>query len=88
MHGRQGYVVGYVWTEPSGSKGLRTHLTQQDIAYGYRTHRTHRTQGPGGESQDATLLCLTQATFLLMDSMISYHTNRLILLSQYCFIYS
>jgi len=27
----------------------------------------HRTQGPGWESQDATLLDLTQATFLLME---------------------
>jgi len=70
MHGRQGCLVGCVRTEPSGGKGLRTHLTQQDMAYEYRTHRTHRThrtQGPGGESQDATLLYLTQATFLLMD---------------------
>jgi len=59
-------LVGCVQTEPSAGKGLRTHLTQQDVAYLYRTHSTHRTQGPGWESQDATLLDLTQATFLLM----------------------
>jgi len=66
MDGRQGWWVGCVRTEPSGGKGLRTHLTQQDMAYGYRTHRMHRTQDPGGESQDATLLYLKQAMFLLM----------------------
>jgi len=66
MDERQGCLVGCIRTELSGGKGLRTHLTQQDMADGYRTHRTHRTQGPGGESQDATLLYLTQATFLLM----------------------
>jgi len=49
--------------EPSVGKGLRTHLTQQDVVYGYLTHRT---QGPGRECQDTTLLYLTQATFLLM----------------------
>jgi len=66
MHGRQGCLVESARTEPSVAKGLWTHLTQQDMAYGYRTHRTHRKQGPGGESQDAILLYLTQATFLLM----------------------
>jgi len=59
-------LVGCVQTEPSVGKGLRTHLTQQDVAYCYRMHRTHKTQGPGWESQDTTLLDLTQATFLLM----------------------
>jgi len=53
MHARQGCLVGCVRTEPSVGKGRRTHLTQQDVAYRYRTHRTHRTQGPGWESQDA-----------------------------------
>ena len=69
MHGRQGCFVGCVRTEPSVGKGLRTHLTQQDVVYRYRTHRT---QGPGRESQDATLLDLTQATFLLM-----YHDEEI-----------
>jgi len=69
MHGRQGCLIGCVRTEPSVGKGLRTHLTQQDVAYRYRTYWTHRTQGPGWESQDATLLDLTQATCLLMRVM-------------------
>ena len=68
-------MVGCVQTEPSAGKGLRMHLTQQDVAYWYRTHRTHRTQGPGWESQDATLLHLTQATFLLMDLRTSAFTH-------------
>jgi len=54
--------------EPSVGKGLRTQLTQQDVVYRYRTHSTHRTQGPGWESQDPTLLDLKQATLLLMDT--------------------
>jgi len=69
MHGRQGCLVGCVRTQPSVGKGLWTHLMQQDVGYGYRTHRTQRTQGPGGERQDATLLYLTQATFLLMPAL-------------------
>jgi len=64
--------------EPSGGKGLRTHLTQQDMADGYRTHRMHRTQGPGRESQDATLLYLTQATFLLMYLKYSLKRPRIV----------
>ena len=68
MQGRQGCLVGCVRTEPSVGKGFRTHLTQQDVANRYRTYTRNRMQGPGGESQDATLLDLTQATFLLMDA--------------------
>jgi len=60
-------LVECVQTEPSVGKGLWTHMTQQDVAYRYKTHRTHRMQSPGWESQDATLLDLTQATFLLMQ---------------------
>jgi len=67
MHGRQGCLVACVRTEPSVGKGFQTHQTQPDVAHRYRTHRT---QSPGQESQDATLLYLMQATFLLMDPYI------------------
>jgi len=66
MHGRQGCLVACVWMEPSVGKGLWTHQTQLDVAYRYRTHRTHRMQSP---SQDATLRYLTQTTFLLMYAL-------------------
>jgi len=55
--------VACVRTEPSVGKGLWTYRTQPGVGHGYRAHRT---QSPGWSSQDATLLYLTQATFLLM----------------------
>jgi len=64
MHGRQGCLVACVWTAPSVGKGFQMHQTQPDVAHKYRTHRT---QSPGQESQDATLLYQMQATFLLME---------------------
>jgi len=66
MHERQGCLVACVRTEPSVGNALQTHQTQPDVTHGYRTHTTHTTQSPGQENQDATLLYLTQATFLLM----------------------
>jgi len=80
MHGRQGCLVACVWTAPSVGKGFQTHQTQPDVAHKYRTHRKHRTQSPGQESQDATLLYQMQATFLLMcnagDNPMSPRSNR------------
>jgi len=66
MHGRQGCLVACVQTEPRVGKGFQTHQRQPDVAHRYRTRRTHRMQSPGQESQDATLLYLMQATFLLI----------------------
>jgi len=62
-------LVACVRTEPSVGKCFQTHQTQPDVAHRYRTHRTHRTQSPDQESQDATLLYLMQATFLLMNGL-------------------
>jgi len=53
-------------------------------------HRTHRTQSPGQESQDTTLLYLMQATFLLMLDV--YNSGGygfsigLVSIKFYCFI--
>ena len=54
--------------EPGTEKGVQMHLTQPDVAPDYRTHRTHRTQSPHYESQDATPPHLTQDGFLLMHT--------------------
>jgi len=59
-------LVACVRTTPNVGKGLRTHQTQLDVVHRYRTHRRHRTQSPGQQSQDATLLNLMQATFWLI----------------------
>jgi len=71
MHGTQGCLVACVRTEPGTEKGVQMHLTQPDVAPDYRTHRTHRTQSPHYESQDATPPHLTQDGFLLMLISIS-----------------
>jgi len=67
MHGRQGSLVACVRLEPSVDRVLRTHQTQTDVAHKYRTHRMHRTQYPGTESQDAMPLYLMHYDFLLMQ---------------------
>jgi len=59
MHGRQSSLVAGVQTEPSVDRGLWTHQIQPDVAPQYKTHRMHRTQYPGRESQDTTPLYLT-----------------------------
>jgi len=69
MHGRQVCLVACVRTEPSTEKGVQTCQTQADVAPEYRMHRTHRTQSPHYESQDATRLYLMQDGFLLMLDM-------------------
>jgi len=66
MHGRQGCLVAWVWTEPSTEKGVQTHQTQPDVPPEYRMHRTDWTQSPHYQSQDETPLNLTQDGFLLM----------------------
>jgi len=66
MHGRQGCLVACVLMEPGTEKAVLTRQTQPDVVPKRRTHRTHRTQSPHYESQDATPLYLTQDGFLLM----------------------
>jgi len=66
MHGRQGCLVACVWTEVHTEKGVQTEKMQPDMAPGYRTHRTHRTQSQDLERLDATQLYLMQDGFLLM----------------------
>jgi len=66
MHGRQGCLVACVQTEHGSEKGVQTHQTQPDMAPEDRTHRTHRTQSPHFQSEDATPRYLMQDGFLLM----------------------
>ena len=66
IDGRQGCLVACVRTEPSTEKGVWTRQTQPDVAPEYRAHKTHRTQSPHYESQDATRPYPMQDGFLLM----------------------
>jgi len=68
MHGRQGCLVPCVWTEPGTEKRVQMHQTQPDVAPQYRMHRTHRTQSPHWQNQDATPAYLMQDGFLLMSA--------------------
>jgi len=61
----QGCLVACVRMEHGTEKGVQTHQTQPDVEPDYRTHRT---QSPHYESQDETLLHLTQDGFLLMQA--------------------
>jgi len=63
IHERQGCLGACVQTEPSTEKVFQKHQMQPDVVV---ESRTHRTQSPHYESQDATQAYLTQDGFFLM----------------------
>ena len=69
MQGRQGWFIVYVRTEPCTEKGVQTHQRQPDVVSEYRAQRTHWTQSPEYQLQDAPPLYLTQDSFLLINTI-------------------
>jgi len=64
MDWRQGCLVACVRMELITEKGVQTHETQPDVVPEYRVYRTHRTQSPHLERQEAIQPYLTQYGFL------------------------
>jgi len=79
MHRRQGCLVACIRMESSVHKGLWMDQTEPNVVPNYWTHRA---QSPDYQCQDAILMYLTQATFLLMYLCACQTRHSLFILSQ------